>query len=377
MKKLTVLLLTLLSLACLTHALADGASYGTAAIDGLDADRVHLRGAPSADAPSLGLYFTGTQVTCLSDPAQPWVQVAVGTETGYMMSRYLSAGSVQPKQPAATVSASGGVNLRREPSTRAELITALPQGTALTILGETVDNWYYVQAGGQSGYVMAMYVALRQAGSTSSQTDPTLTLSAADCVLAYVRASNCGVYVHPTDDRDVTYVYDPALLRLDASTARCTNILFFESVTGQPILDYASAAHVYLPRAQYESVTLDVDNGRGYLHGGLDSGLVVYGNHAQLDVCVASDYAGSCLISLTDSKGTVTISESNDDYALNITGIQDSTLDFISLPGTPAYRPGADSYVYTSGSGAAQITADHIVRSKLTFCVMSARWTDQ
>ena len=294
-----------------------------------------------------------------------------------MMSRYLSAGSVQPKQPAATVSASGGVNLRREPSARAELVTTLRQGTALTILGETVDNWYHVRAGSQTGYVMAMYVALESSGSAGSRSGPvTLTFDASDCVLAYVRASGCHVYVHPTDDRDVTCVYDPALLRLDASTARGTNILFFESAADLPVPDDA-AAHVYLPRARYESVTFDVDGGRGYLCGGLDSGLVIYGSKARLDVCLASDFAGHCLISLTDSEGTVTISENNVDYALNLTGIQDGSLDFINMPGMPAYRRGTDSYVYTSGSGAARITAEHIVRSTLTFSVMSARWTDE
>lgn len=378
MKKLTALLLTLLALACLSCAAAEGTAFGAATIDGLDADRVHLRAAPSTDAASLGLYFTGTRAVCLSDPAQPWVQVTIGAETGYMMSRYLSMGDVASRQPAAAVSAAAGVNLRRAPSLKAELVTTLKRGTALTVLGETADHWYYVTSGSQAGYVMAQYVTLETPDSTGSSSGPTtLTLDASDCALAYVRASNCCVYVHPTDGSSVSCAYDPSLMRLDASTARSTNILFFESVSGDPVLASASAAHVYLPRAQYESVTLDAANGRGYLCGGLDSNLVVHGSSAELDVCIASNFTGSCLVSLTDSEGTITVSEANENYTLNVTNIQGGAIDFINIPGVPAYRPGTDSYAYAAGNGAVQLTVDPLTRSTLTLSVMSARWTDQ
>ena len=57
MKRLFVLLLAMLLM--IPAALAESNLYY---IDGRDADRVHLRAEPSAQADSLGLYFSGTGV---------------------------------------------------------------------------------------------------------------------------------------------------------------------------------------------------------------------------------------------------------------------------------------------------------------------------
>ena len=157
MKKPAVLLLTLLLLAHLSCAAADSAAYGTATIDGLDADRVHLRSTPSADAPSLGLYFTGTQVTLLSSLHDTWVHVKIGEESGYMMGKYLSSRAVNALQPQGTVHVrSGSVHLRKSPE--GNVIGELYEDAHFTVLGETSDGWYYVDTGNRKGYVSAKYV---------------------------------------------------------------------------------------------------------------------------------------------------------------------------------------------------------------------------
>ncbi len=143
----------------------DDSTYGTAVIDGRDSDRVHLRERPSAGSDSLGLYFTGTKVQCESDPRKEWVMVTIGSETGYMKSEYLyrgsNPGSIRSKQPKTVVKNAGSwVNLRKEPSLGAAVASKLYNGDAVTVLGETVDHWYYVKAGNLYGYIMSDYLSI-------------------------------------------------------------------------------------------------------------------------------------------------------------------------------------------------------------------------
>ncbi len=133
-----------------------------AVIDGENADKVHLRAAPSTQASSLGLYFTGTRLICLSDRSDEWTHVVIGAEEGYIMSRYLSnnAENVTSKQPVAIVSAKGGVNLRSAPTKQSERKTTLEQGDTMIILGETASHWYYADTSAGLGYVMTDYVKM-------------------------------------------------------------------------------------------------------------------------------------------------------------------------------------------------------------------------
>ena len=77
---------------CLWGAVAAAAGYGTAVIDAGNSTKVHLRAEATTKSDSLGLYFTGTPVECKTDPEKTWVKVGLGTQEGYMMSRYLRWG---------------------------------------------------------------------------------------------------------------------------------------------------------------------------------------------------------------------------------------------------------------------------------------------
>lgn len=136
--------------------------YGGAMIDGKTSDRVHLREGPSANAKSLGLYFTGTPVSYLSNPKDTWVQVQIGAITGYMMSQYLTTVEVAPKQPTGTVyNVKDEIEVTRVPHERGEFAVFVPYGDRVTILGETSDGWYYVRYNGLLyGYVRTYYIKL-------------------------------------------------------------------------------------------------------------------------------------------------------------------------------------------------------------------------
>lgn len=376
MKRLTFLLLTLLL--CLTCAVALADNWGTLTIDGQDADRVHLRGAPSTDAPSLGLYFTGTPVECLSDPSLPWVQVHIGAESGYVKSEYLTSGGTVSAQPIGVVN-TDYVNFREAPSTQSEAIGWLHDGAAVIIYGETVDNWYYAAHGTTHGYIKAEYVTMGEPAATnapgiSGQT--TVTIDLEDSVMAYVRAAGCLVYVHATDDDFITVTCDPTLLTLDASTARGTNILFFESATGTPMLDGSMAAHVYLPKAYYHSVDLDVTEGIGYLNGAVDTDLNIYASQGEVNLDLPASYAHDALITLSRSVMGVSLSESLTDYSIRFGEVTGSVIDLSKLDGVPPYQPGETHYAYNlSETSQPRLVFDIVRDSTVDFAIIADRFT--
>lgn len=154
-KRIWLLLLAALMGLLSACALAD--DYGTAVVDGGNSNRVHLREAPSTEAKSLGLYFTGTQVVCKSDPRGDWIEVKIGRERGYMKAKYLKTGaaadSVTPCFRKGTVTATKYGRLRKGPSTEYQFICNLNNGTNVTVMGETDEHWYYVQAGKETGFI--------------------------------------------------------------------------------------------------------------------------------------------------------------------------------------------------------------------------------
>ena len=134
-------------------------------LNGQDADRVHLRREASQASSSLGLYFTGTQVNCLSDVRAEWVKVQIGAVTGYMMSKYLTTDAVEPQHPVATVAhiaSDSLLSLYQVPQERSALSGEAPYGAEVTVLGETADGWYYVQYGNMFGYVQTQYLSMEQ-----------------------------------------------------------------------------------------------------------------------------------------------------------------------------------------------------------------------
>ena len=168
MSKRIILWMLILGILFLTHSVyANELHTEAAVIDGKTSDRVHLREQASADAKSLGLYFTGTTVQAEPFRNQEWVWVNVGTQEGYIKSEYLqfgaNASAVIAKQPIGVITnnnANTWTNLRRDPSLEADVVKRLYNGDRVAVLGETVTKWYYVNAGGEFGYVMADFLRL-------------------------------------------------------------------------------------------------------------------------------------------------------------------------------------------------------------------------
>ena len=181
---------------CLLAAAAAAAAYGTAVIDAGNSTKVHLRAEATTKSDSLGLYFTGTEVQCWTDPERTWVRVSLGTQEGYMMSRYLrwgdEADDVIARQPAGWVSAPNYANLRTGPSTEYQIAGRAYGGDRVTILGETVEHWYYVDLNGTRGFISAKLVNLQNGTASSGGIGGQTASGWRAAYLSYVRADTLG-----------------------------------------------------------------------------------------------------------------------------------------------------------------------------------------
>lgn len=152
MKRLLPLLVLFLLCALTAHA-------ETMYVDGLDADRVHLRAAPDAQAESLGLYFTGAEAEAL-DASADWTLVRIGAETGWMQTKFLQGDSALRAIPIYAVQNpdSTWVNLREAPSMDAAVLMRCRNYMDLYVMGETASGWSYVEADGVNGYMVTDFL---------------------------------------------------------------------------------------------------------------------------------------------------------------------------------------------------------------------------
>lgn len=130
-------------------------------IDAGNADRVHLREGRSVESKSLGLYFSGARVEA-GDAMEGFTQVDIGTESGYIMSKYLKSvpeGIDSALRVGTIKSDVSYVNLRSHAGGE-KVIDDVDRGDTVTVMGETANGWYCVEYGGQIGYMKRSLVRL-------------------------------------------------------------------------------------------------------------------------------------------------------------------------------------------------------------------------
>lgn len=175
MKKLLCLALCLLFLPLWAAGETEGyLSF----VNGKTADRVHLRKAPSVDSESLGLFFTGTPVTCFSDPDQTWIKVKIGAQSGYMMSKFLSTADEAGFEMVGRVkNVPDYVRVLTEPKDGADFVFSISSGETTRVLGETNSHWYCICEGAEFGYVRTKYLSVESVDrKVSAAGAPTVSL---------------------------------------------------------------------------------------------------------------------------------------------------------------------------------------------------------
>lgn len=163
MKNLIALLaaLFLTYLAAMATAFAAEDSGAVRMVDGKTSDRVHLRSEPSTESASLGLYFSGAPVRCLDRVDSVWTRVAIGAESGYMMSRYLTEDAESDACITPYVFSAEDTVLLTAPNAEGEKLLSVGCQTSLRLLGETRERWSLVETEeGVQGYLRSESLAL-------------------------------------------------------------------------------------------------------------------------------------------------------------------------------------------------------------------------
>ena len=149
--------------------------YCTAVVNNSNGQRLNLRSLPSTQSESLGLYYTGAEVVCYSDPSQEWAYVSVGNRYGFMKTEFLYLGSdpasISSQTPIAYVTnneKNAWLNLRSQPSLEADVLGKYYNGDRVTVIGK-VDDWYHVKANDTYGFMLANYLALTDASASTQQ----------------------------------------------------------------------------------------------------------------------------------------------------------------------------------------------------------------
>ena len=150
------------------------------------ADRLNLRMQPSADADTLGKYYTGTRVKLLGESENGYAFVNISPMDGYMDERYLSDTPVVSAQPWLEVANSGGsgVNIRRQPSSDSDILTFAPNGERITVLAVRSDSWLHVLCNGIQGFASASLLSPDLSFHSVYTTEPFATVPPASAASA-------------------------------------------------------------------------------------------------------------------------------------------------------------------------------------------------
>ena len=123
---------------------------------------VRMRSTPDLNTQSniLGDYPVGTRVTILAQTSNGFYQVIVNGVTGYMHKDYVKIVGETEAASTSTAATTANVYLRAKASSTGAVLTTIPKGATLTILGSSGD-YYQAQYGSLSGYLVKKYVSVR------------------------------------------------------------------------------------------------------------------------------------------------------------------------------------------------------------------------
>lgn len=122
-------------------------------------DRLNLRTAPNADAPTLGKYYNGVHVELLGSEKNGWIKVRFGNLVGYMLAEFLEtdySNFVNSVLPSYTINntAGTGLNLRESQSTKSKSLGLYSNGETGWVYG-VGETWCHVQApDGKVGFML-------------------------------------------------------------------------------------------------------------------------------------------------------------------------------------------------------------------------------
>ena len=121
--------------------------------------RLNVRSAPNGSASIIGKLNHGAAVTITGESGD-WYQIESGSIKGYVSKDYITVDGSVPQERTGTVTGASSLRVRSGPGTSYSRVTAISEGTKITILDET-NGWYFVRlANGTTGYCSKEYITV-------------------------------------------------------------------------------------------------------------------------------------------------------------------------------------------------------------------------
>jgi len=126
---------------------------------------VNVRAEANTESEVLGKLYDKSAATVLETTEDGWYKITSGSVTGYVKCEYVVVGDEELARAVSTRYATvttQTLNVRKEPSTEAGIITQLPEGDDFVVVDETMymDGWVLVTTSEGEGYVSTQYVEL-------------------------------------------------------------------------------------------------------------------------------------------------------------------------------------------------------------------------
>jgi uncharacterized protein YgiM (DUF1202 family) len=150
-------------------AFTPGANYTAYVTNGSRV--VNLRAEPNTKSAIIMYYPTGTEATVISHGAD-WDYIQIGSNKGYMMSRFLTKAKPAPTDVPVTPTPKPGaytayvtsdngktVNVRKGPGTGHTVIFKAPYGSEIKVL-EHNAKWDKIEQNGKTGYMQNKFITL-------------------------------------------------------------------------------------------------------------------------------------------------------------------------------------------------------------------------
>ncbi|MBQ2706535.1 MAG: C40 family peptidase [Agathobacter sp.] len=139
-----------------------GSQYVDMAIAANVNEYLSIRAEADKESEILGKLYKNGAATVL-ETLDGWYKVTSGTVTGYVSAEYVVVGDEEVCKAAATTTATvtgDTVNVRKEASTEASIVTALARGQKATVIEGSVDGWVKVKVGNKEGFISAEFVSV-------------------------------------------------------------------------------------------------------------------------------------------------------------------------------------------------------------------------
>lgn len=126
---------------------------------------VNVRAEADTESEVLGKLYDDSAATVLETTEDGWYKITSGSVTGYVKCEYVVVGDEELARAVSTRYATvttQTLNVRKEPSTEAGIITQLPEGDDFVVVDESMymDGWVLVTTSEGEGYVSTQYVEL-------------------------------------------------------------------------------------------------------------------------------------------------------------------------------------------------------------------------